>query len=109
MKAVQKIVGARPHHVERGTKNKALTPLRGTLLAATHILGSGDRHIQKQDIKRIGVIDRVGIHLPLDPLRNDQRRALSGDAIRDESAIGESEKYGVLLPRGPQERVFGIF
>ena len=72
MKAVQKMVGARPHQVDIGTQNNAPIPL---LLCELGLVDSrlakgleACIDLQQEDIKRVGVVDRVWVHLPFSAL-----------------------------------------
>lgn len=71
--------------------------------------GSGHRvHLQKENVDDIGVVDSVGAHTPLNALLDDQRRALTRDAVGDERAVRKGEEDAMLLGPGPSKRVLGV-
>lgn len=73
------------------------------------VTGSGHRvDLQKENVDDIGVVDGVGAHAPLNALLDDQRRALTRDAVGDERAVRKGEEDAMLLGPGPSKRVLGV-
>ena len=88
MKAVQKTVGARPHHVERGTQNKAPMPLHTVSLRSLGGQVQAHAHSQEQDVECGGMIHSIGIHVPGFALCQNQGRAEATDEVCDEGTPG---------------------